>query len=193
MVNIASQVHVKPGNIELKNAEMTNAVCLYTAGAQHPPNQVMYDFYFMHCTNCSVFFPAFLKQTWLSAEFKVRLLEWKIRLDLAMYASRRSPEIRLDDVRAYKPKQPSGWDAIEERVCRFIDDGHAPKLIRALASGQQVCKAYEDRQEFRVKAEDWLQMGHMAIDSVEDAKGALWVRSAGFQEAWDGVPLRSQL
>lgn len=193
MIDIAAQVHVKPDELERKTAEMTNAVCLYTAGAQHPPNQVMYDFYFMHCTNCSVFFPAFMKQDWLSDANKARLLEWKIRMDLVMYASRRSPEIRLDDIRSYKPKKPSGWDGIEDRVCQVIDDGHAPKLIRALAHGQQICKPYEHREEFRVKAEDWLQMGHMAIDSVENAKESTWVRSAGFEEAWENVPLRAQL
>ena len=134
-----------------------------------------------------------MKQDWLSAEIKARLLEWKIRMDLAMYASRRSPEIRLDDIRAYKPKKPSGWGGIADRVCQVIDDGHAPKLIRALANGQQVGKPYEDLPEFRVKGDDWLQMGHMAIDSVEDARGETWVRSAGFEEAWEGVPLRSQL
>lgn len=47
MINIGAQVHVRPEEIERKTAEMTNAVCLYTAGAQHPPNSVMYDFYFM--------------------------------------------------------------------------------------------------------------------------------------------------
>ena len=47
MIDHASRFHVKPDELEYKTAEMTNAVCLYTAGAQHPPNMVMYDFYFM--------------------------------------------------------------------------------------------------------------------------------------------------
>ena len=114
-------------------------------------------------------------------------------MDLAMYASRRSPQIRLDEIRAYTPKHPSGWEGIGDRVCQVMDDGHAPKLIRALAHGEQICKPYEDREEFRVKGSDWLQMGHMAIDSVEDAGNATWVRSAGFEEAWENVPLRAQL
>lgn len=48
MVAIAAQVHVRPDELERKTAEMTNAVCLYTAGAQHPPNKVMFDFYYMY-------------------------------------------------------------------------------------------------------------------------------------------------
>lgn len=47
MVEIAAQYHVKPDELEEKTAEMTNAVCYYTAGAQHPPNMVMFDFYYM--------------------------------------------------------------------------------------------------------------------------------------------------
>lgn len=114
-----------------------------------------------------------------------------------MYASRKCPDILLDDIRAYKPKQPSGWDKIQDRVCSFYDDGHAAKLIRALAHGQQICKPYEDKENFRVKEADWLQMGHMAIDSVENTERfdnvPTWVRSAGFEKAWEKIPLRSQL
>ena len=118
-------------------------------------------------------------------------------MDLAMYASRRCPDIRMDEIRNCEPKQPSGWDGIMDRVCLFPDDGHASKLVRALAHGQRICKPHEDRDEFRVKHDDWLQMGHMAIDSVENTERfsnvAHWVRSAGFEEAWGGIPLRAQL
>lgn len=192
MIEYASQFNVKPDELERKTAEMTNAAAYYTAGAQRADKQIRYDFYYMHCVNCSIFFSAFLKQEWLSDANKVRLLEWKVRNDLAMYASRKSPDIRFDDIRGYKPKQPSGWDGIEDRVCQFEDDGHASKLVRALAHGQKICEPYEDREEFRIKHEDWLQMGHMAIDSVEEPS-ANWVRSAGFDEAWESVPARAQL
>ena len=84
-----------------------------------------------------------------------------------------------------------------DRVCQLSDDGHASKLIRALAHGQQICKPYEHKDEFRIKYDDWLKMGHMAIDSVEAAQGMSnmgpWVRSAGFVEAWDDIPMRAQL
>jgi hypothetical protein len=109
-----------------------------------------------------------------------------------MYASRKSPEIHLDEIRNYKPKQPSGWDKVIERVRGLEEDGHAAKLIRALAHGQEACALYEDKPEFRLKKDDWLQLAHMAIDSVQ-AEGPNWVRSAGFDEAWESVPLRSQL
>jgi len=111
---------------------------------------------------------------------KVRLLKWKVWHDLAEYASQKSPDIHLSEIRNYKPKAPSGWDGIIDRICRFEDDGHASKLIRALAHGQQACEPYEDREEFMIKHADWLQMGHMAVDSVEGV-GDDWV-SARFRD-----------
>jgi hypothetical protein len=192
MIHHASQFHVKPDDLERKTAEHINAVAYFTAGAQRPEFQRKYDFYYVHSVTSSIFFSSFVKQDWLSTEDKVRLLEWKVRMDLAVYASRKSPYIRLEDVRSYKPKQPSGWDAIHDRVIKLDDDGHASKLIRALAHGQQVCGPYEDREEFRVKHDDWLKMGHMAIDSVE-GPGANWLRSVGFDEAWENVSPRAQL
>lgn len=150
-----------------------------------------------HCVNSTIFYSAFLKLPWLSDANKIRLLEWKVRMDLAMYASRRCPDMRLDEIRNYKPQQPSDWNGIESRVCAFLDDGHASKLVRALAHGQAICEKYEDSEKFRVKHDDWLQMGHMAIDSVENADKfsgvAHWIRSAGFEEAWEKIPVREQV
>jgi len=192
MVSYTSQYHVKPEELEEKTAEMINAAAYFTGGAQRKRHAVKFDFFYMHCVNSSIFFSSFLKQQWLSDANKVRLLEWKVWNDLAMYASRKSPEIHLDEIRNYKPKQPSDWDKIIERVRSMEDDGHASKLVRALAHGQQVCAPYEAKPEFRLKKDDWLQLAHMTIDSVQTG-GPEWVRSAGFDEAWESVPLRSQL
>ena len=86
-----------------------------------------------------------------------------VRLDLGMYASRKCPKIGTSEIREYKPKHPSGWDGIQDRVCGFYDDGHASKLVRALAHGQKICQPYEYKDEFRIKHDDWLQMGHMVL------------------------------
>ncbi|KAK4898897.1 hypothetical protein LTR27_003628 [Elasticomyces elasticus] len=209
MASLSSQFHIKTDELERKTAEMANAAAYFTAGAQRDGKIRKYDFYYseysdfrseavsangcsVHCVNCSIFFSTFLKLDWITDANKVRLLNWKVWNDLAMYASRKSPEIRMDLVRQYKPKEPSGWDGIFDRVTGLEDDGHASKLVRALAHGQQICGPFEDREEFRVKHDDWLLMGHMAIDSVE-AGEPHWVRSAGFDEAWDSPALRAQL
>jgi hypothetical protein len=192
MVSYTSQYHVRPEELEEKTAEMINAVAYFTGGAQRKRHAVKFDFFYMHCVNSSIFYSSFLKQQWLSDANKVRLLEWKVWNDLAMYASRKSPEIHLDEIRNYQPQQPSDWGKIIDRVRSMEDDGHASKLVRALAHGQQVCAPYETKPEFRLKKDDWLQLAHMAIDSVQTG-GPEWVRSAGFDEAWENVPLRSQL
>ncbi|OTA23541.1 hypothetical protein BTJ68_12650 [Hortaea werneckii EXF-2000] len=192
MVQHTSQYHVRPDELELKTAEMINATAYYTAGAQREGKAIKWDFYYMHCVNCSIFYSAFLKADWISEANKCRLLEWKVWNDLAMYASRKCPDIRLDLVRNHQPTQPSGWDPIQDRACAIEDDGHTSKLIRALAHGQNVCRKYEARDEFRVKHDDWLQMAHSVIDSV-DVGDSRWVRSAGFDEAWENVPARAQL
>lgn len=142
--------------------------------------------------NASLFLATFIKQNWLSASNKVRLLEWKVRADLAIYASRRSPDVSIEEIRNFKPRQPSDWADLQARACRIQDDGHASKLVRSLAHGGEICRPYEGNEDFRVKGPDWLQMGHMAVDSTEKVSpnGERWVRSAGFEKAWEKVPLR---
>ena len=125
-----------------------------------------YDFYYMHCVNCSIFFDAFLKQAWISSENKARLLEWKGRIDLCMYTSRRSPEPLIDEIVNYKPKIPGSWDKVFERVQNHPDDGHASKLVRALAHGEALCKPDDNDPKFRIKDGMWLQLGHMGKSSV---------------------------
>lgn len=110
-----------------------------------------------------------------------------------MYASRRCPDLLLDEISGYKAKQPGSWDDVFKRVNLHEDDGHASKLVRALAHGESKCKEFEDRREFRVKGDMWLKAAHMAIDSVEDGTDSAWVRSAGFDEAWEKFPERAQL
>ncbi|KAL8680326.1 MAG: hypothetical protein Q9224_006950, partial [Gallowayella concinna] len=185
MIKSAAQWRVSSDELGSKAAEMTNAAVYFTGGAQHPPKQIKFDFYYMHCVNSSISFSSILQQGWISNKNKTRLLQFKGWLDLAMYASRRAPEPLLDEIVNYRPKSPDGsWEEIFKRVIEHEDDGHASKLVRALRHGEQICAAYDDHPRFRVKGIMWLKLGHMAIDSVEDT-GDTWVRSAGFDEAWE--------
>ncbi|KIW68530.1 hypothetical protein PV04_04469 [Phialophora macrospora] len=195
MIALASQWSVKPEELEQKTAEMINAAIYFTGAAQKPGKQVKFDFYYMHSVNCSIFFSAFVKEPWMKVEDKARLLEWKGRIDLALYVSRACPELLIDEINNYQPKHPSdGWSGIIRRVDQFLDDGHASKLVRALANSEQACKPYEKQPEdvFPIKGDMFLKLGHMAIDSVE-ASGPKWVRSAGFEEAWEEIPARAKL
>ncbi|EXJ74684.1 uncharacterized protein A1O5_01378 [Cladophialophora psammophila CBS 110553] len=195
MISLASQWHVKPDELEQKTAEMINAGIYFTGAAQKPTKQIKFDFFYMHCVNCSIFFSAFLKEPWLRVEDKCRLLEWKGRMDLALYVSRGCPELLIDEIKNYQPKNSSdGWPEIIRRVDKFPDDGHASKLVRAIANGEQVCWQYEAQADdaFPIKGDMFLKLGHMAIDSVESSDPN-WVRSAGFEEAWENIPGRAKL
>lgn len=197
MTELASQWRVPPGELEMKTAEMINANAFFAGAAQMPPKQVKFDFFYMHCVNCSIFFDAFRQQKWLSDENKCRLLEWKGRMDLALYVSRGSPELRPMEIAEYEPKQRNdGWTEIFKRVDEIEDDGHASKLVRALAHGEQFCEKFESqhRDDFPIQGNMWLKLGHMAIDSVEgEHPEGSWIRNCGFPRAWEKVPERARL
>ncbi|KEF63694.1 uncharacterized protein A1O9_01672 [Exophiala aquamarina CBS 119918] len=196
MLELASQWTVKPEELKQKTAEMIGASIYFTGAAQHPPKKVKFDFYYMHCVNSSIFFSTLIKEPWLSTENKCRILEWKGRIDLALYVSRACPELLLDEIKNYKPKNPEdGWAGIVRRVDALPDDGHASKLVRAIAHGEQACKPYEGEADdvFPLKGNMWELLGHMAIDSVEGSREDSWVRSAGFEQAWQNVPERAKL
>ncbi|KAH6638900.1 hypothetical protein C7974DRAFT_373204 [Boeremia exigua] len=192
MVAVASQYTIREDDdLEEKTAEMINAAVYFTAAAQRPPHQVKFDFFYMHCVTSSIFFSNILSSAnnLLTPEAKRRLLEWKVWNDIVMYASRHSPDLLLSEIADYKPKEDSDWDNIILRVNKLSDDGHASKVIRALANGQNACRPYEDRPGFVIRGDAWRKIGHMAIDSVE-AGEPLWTRGCGFDQAWEDVPLR---
>lgn len=207
MLQYATQFLVRPDELEEKTAEMINAAgkmllpdsrielmwpVYFTGAAQHPPNQIKFDFYYIHSVNSSIFFSSFMKQDWLSKANKVRLLEWKARCDLAMYASRASPPLLLDEITNYESKQDSSWDEIFRRVVVCKDDSHAAKLVRALKNGEQICSKYQGKAGFVIEGDMWRKLGNMAIDSVDAVEAGQpdWVRNAGFEAAWEKVPLR---
>lgn len=107
-----------------------------------------------------------------------------------MYASRRSPALLIDEISSYVPVKSSAnedgteaeWQGIFERLCEMSDDGHAPKLGRAVRNGQIVSKGYENEDWCLIKGDMWEKVGNMVVDSVEDT-GEKWARSVGFDEA----------
>lgn len=203
--------------LEEKVAEMTNLCAYFTVTAQRPPHRVKFDFFHIHDLNSTIFFPAFLlgeNANWLSIEEKCRLLEWKARGDLAQYIARGSAKLDMKEIDEYVPNVESdrkvqngargaeathdeeqGWDSLFKRIIQHEDDGHASKVVRALAHAEELCGKYMDNsKDWKIKSrKQWLTSGHMAVDSVEDAEGPDWVRSCGFESAWEKVrfqPLR---
>lgn len=191
MIRIASQYIIEDDEIEEKTAEMINAAVFFTGAAQRPPHQIKFDFFYMHCVNSSIFFSNFLssKNSFLKPAIKRRLLEWKVWNDIVMYTSRGCPPLLANEITNYQPVIDSDWDGLFKRINKFEDDGHASKLVRALANGQETCAKHEKKDGFLIKGDMWRKLGHMAVDSVE-AGDPHWVRSCGFQKAWDKIPLR---
>ncbi len=117
----------------------------------------------MHSVNSSIAVSSLMKQPWISPSNKSKILEYKGRLDLLQYASRGCPQLLIEEISSYIPKkkEASDWDAIFERVNQIDDDGHAAKLVRALAHGQRNCAPWEKSEAFKIKDKMWLQLGNM--------------------------------
>ncbi|KAJ4216664.1 hypothetical protein NW759_009235 [Fusarium solani] len=187
MLAILEQVHVEPEELDERTAEMFHDMILVASSAAiHPPHHVKYDFFLMHHVNSSLIYLTFNSQPWLSTADKVRLLEWKIRLDLVQYVARGYPAISLESIESYVPKQPSD-ESVREigmRLYDFGDDGHAIKQARATAVCHELMAEYKDKPWAVLKDDSiWKKIQHMAVDAVE-GPGVLYVRSAGFDEAW---------
>ena len=82
-----------------------------------------------------------------------------------MYASRRSPQPLLEEIVNYRPKKTvlssDSWKEIFDRVKEHEDDGHASKLIRALAHAKEICEPYKESASLRIKQGTWLQLANM--------------------------------
>ncbi|KAL2062642.1 hypothetical protein VTL71DRAFT_5714 [Oculimacula yallundae] len=197
MVRVASKWIATPETLERKTAEMTNAAIYFTVAAQRPPKQVKFDFFYMHSTNTSIFFPTFNALPFLSTANKIRLLQWKVYLDLAIYTSRAAASLDLGEISLYTPSKleagDAEWPGILRRLSEFADDGHAVKFGRAVANAERLCKPYEKDGDGVgvVNGFMWEKIGNMVIDSVEDT-GDRWIRGAGFPEAWENFGNRGE-
>ncbi|KAJ5495276.1 Oxidoreductase ptaJ [Penicillium diatomitis] len=195
MLRYASQYTVSPDQVDEKLADMMNTVVYYTAAAQRPNKAIKLDFFFLHCVNSAIFFSRLICLPGASQRTRLRLLEWKGRLDLLMYVSRGCPELRKEDILNHPATKD--WSAVFASAASHPkDDGHLVKFVRAVAHAEQVCKPYEDqdRESMPVKGKMWLQIANMAVDSTVGAEdSAMWVRSTGFEEAWENVAGRSRL
>ncbi|TDZ74254.1 Oxidoreductase ptaJ [Colletotrichum trifolii] len=198
MTDIAGKVRVEPGQLEERTAEMFHAsVCLAAAAAIKAGKEARWDFFLIHHVNSSPIFLAFNAQPWISAENKIRMLEYKIRMDLVQYAARGSPSVDIDAVKAYRPKDLDKGNQLVAKptdlLPRFhdiIDDGHTIKVVRALGICQELSAKYGDKPWNKFKSdEDWVKLNYLLLDGTENVE-TRWVRSAGLDEAWNDIPSR---
>ncbi|KAI1800558.1 hypothetical protein F4811DRAFT_538506 [Daldinia bambusicola] len=191
IVELASRVKVKPEELEEKTAEMYHTAIYESASAAfHPGKEPKFDFFLMHFVNINPIYVTLNNLDWLPIESKVRLLEWKIRLDILTYASQACPPLELDNIAAYVPQAGKLTLANEQlpRIHNLDEDGHGIKLFRAVRIGQTLCEKYEDKEWVRIKGDLWTKIGHLVVDSVQTVPR--WVRGAGEDRAWDEIPDR---
>ncbi|KAH6611050.1 hypothetical protein Trco_001070 [Trichoderma cornu-damae] len=190
------QVRVAEDELEERLAEMVHT-CAYVAAAAafHPPNVPKFDFYLIHHLNASPFFVTLFSFPWLSASQKARMLEWKIRLDLVQYIARGCPPLRIGDLESFAPKSGSGSCVTnpEHLLPRFhgiVDDGHTIKVVRALIVAQKLSRMFAGEPWIRIADDEtWLKAHLVLLEGTEGSQEpALWVRSAGFDDAWKHVP-----
>lgn len=132
----------------------------YTSAAQRTDKKVKIDFFFIHCVNSSIFFSKIVQLPFLDKQTKLRLLEWKGRMDLVMYVSRGSPDLRINEVTQYPAT--NDWPTIFSRCIQHPgDDGHLSKLARALAHGEKVCKVLDKDSQMPIAGDMWLKIGNM--------------------------------
>lgn len=198
IVGIAAQFQIKPDDeddLERATAEMINCAA-YSAGAAQRVGKVpKVDFFIMHDVTCSIFLSVLVKQSWIKLEDRIRLVEWKARLDLAWYAANGAAELRLEDIARYEPTASKGmhWRALYKAVNEVHDDGHIAKFVRALKNGETVSAPFEQgdgADAFPIKGDLWLRIAQMGYDTTKDGhdNSDKWVWGAGFDLAWMKVP-----
>ncbi|KAJ5949017.1 hypothetical protein N7454_002324 [Penicillium verhagenii] len=177
MLQYAAQYTVSEEQIPERVADMINTVVYYTSAAQRRDKEVKIDFFFIHNLNSSIFFSTLMDLPLLGQKLKCRLLEWKGRLDLLTYRGK------------------TGEAVISQSVAHPHDDGHLAKLVRAVAHGQNVCRLFEKKAAMPISGDMWLKIGNMAVDSTDGCgtNVAMWIRSTGFDEAWEDISERARL
>lgn len=191
---LAAQFRVEPATLERRTAEMISC-CAYLAGAaQRPGKERRIDFFYMHDVTSSIFLTILARQPWIRIEDRIRMVEWKARLDLVWYATCGTPELRLAELEGYKAGVSAGWtwEKLFDVVKGLHDDGHVAKFARALKNGEEVSQPFEngpDASAFPVKGDMWLNLSRMAYDITLDVpQEKKWPAFVGFDVQWENVP-----
>nr|A0A4P8DJZ3.1 RecName: Full=Baeyer-Villiger monooxygenase dmxR6; Short=BVMO dmxR6; AltName: Full=Dimeric xanthone biosynthesis cluster protein R6 [Cryptosporiopsis sp. 8999]QCL09097.1 DmxR6 [Cryptosporiopsis sp. 8999] len=192
MASLAAQFRIRNDEEELKRstAEMISTCAFFAGASQHEGRKKKIDFFYMHNVTSSLFFTVFIRQDWIKLEDRVRLVEWKARLDLAWYAVSGSAALDAKWISDYSnpASDGMGWEDLFTAVNEEHDDGHAAKFIRALKNGEQECSKYEQGEwadYFPMKGDMWLKLARMCQDTTTNRPPDLkWVPFTGFDQPW---------
>jgi hypothetical protein len=195
MASLAAQFRIEHDEEHLarRAAEMFST-CAYFAGAAQEKSKtngkIKIDFFYMHCVTSNMFFSVFVKQDWIKLEDRVRLVEWKARLDLAWYAVSGCAVLDGSAISEYASPESDGmgWDELFDAVIKEHDDGHAAKFIRALKNGEDSAMEFQQGEYsdyFPMKGDMWLRLARMCQDTTKNRPTDLkWVPFTGFEQPW---------
>lgn len=192
MASVAAQFRIRKeeGELERRTAEMISTCAYFAGAAQHEGRKRKIDFFYMHNVTSSIFFTVLIRQDWIKLEDRVRLVEWKARLDLAWYAVSGCAPLDGKAISGYSNPESDGleWAALFSAVNKEHDDGHAAKFIRALKNGEDVAKQFEQGEweaYFPMKGDMWLKLARMCQDTTKGLPTDLkWVPFTGFEQPW---------
>ncbi|KFY10106.1 hypothetical protein V491_07809 [Pseudogymnoascus sp. VKM F-3775] len=192
MQSLAAQFRIRKDEKELerRTAEMISTCAYFAGAAQHEGRKRKIDFFYMHSVTSSIFFTVLIRQDWIKLEDRVRLVEWKVRLDLAWYAVSGCPPLDGNAISSYSNSESDGieWAELFSAVNKEHDDGHAAKFIRALKNGEHVSSEFEQGEweaYFPMKGDMWLRLARMCQDTTKNLPTDLkWVMFTGFDQPW---------
>ncbi|KAM4056057.1 oxidoreductase AflY [Hirsutella rhossiliensis] len=195
-VALLAGIRVRPDDdLAERTAEMVHcAAYVAAAAACNPPYEPKFDFFLIHHLTSAPFFLTLNKLDWVPTASKARLLEWKLRMDVLQYLARGCPPLRREALQTPGPDShdKAGGSHLVPRFHRVVDDGHTIKVVRALLLAQRESQAWPGRPWIRIADDDaWRRVMHLLLASVEGKPAQLWVRSAGFDEAWKDIPKAS--
>ncbi|EFY93236.1 HypA-like protein, putative [Metarhizium acridum CQMa 102] len=193
-VALCAEVRVREHDFEERVAEVLHHGAYVAASASwKPPHIPKYDFYLIHALNASVFLLA-LDRPCFPMAARIRILEHKMRYDVLQYIARGAPRLSPSHIANYEApgeRQVSRPEDLLPRYHGVADDGHAIKVARSLLLAQRLSREWEGRGWLRLRGDnDWLKAHYMLLRSVE-GQDPLWVRGAGFDQAWEGIPALS--
>ncbi|GIZ46907.1 hypothetical protein CKM354_001001300 [Cercospora kikuchii] len=193
IARLAAAYRVPPSGLERSVAEMISCNAYISATAQRAGKQRKIDFFHMHNVTSSIFLSVFAQQDWIKLEDKVRLVEWKARMDLVWFAASGAALLKLSFLTDYKPTHSAGmnWMDLYQAINKAHDDGHVAKFVRAIKNGESVAKPFEgeDPERFPVRGDLWLKVAQMAYDStLEVPVDQKWVFGAGYDPMWKLMP-----
>lgn len=200
MVALATKWYILPtaddATIKQAAAELVSAAVYACAATPRADKKLKFDFFLMHTVTSNVFLDVWIRQAWVSNAQKALLLNYFGWMVINMYVSRGCADMDIGQVDGYVLKGGQAacakWEAIAARVVGLKDDGHVPKMVRALMNGAEVTAPYATLPGFGLGKEQFLKIAAMTADAAEDCgeDEPLWVRSTGHEGAWAKVPAR---